>query len=101
MERSNVDHEAIECKLCGLANLVRFGTDHKGSQRFHCKTCGYTFTDNDAPPGMRFPAEVIASALDQFYESSSLHKIQRSLRLNFGVKVAHTTILRWVAKYPR
>jgi transposase-like protein len=96
-----VDHEAIVCKLCGSANLVRFGTDHNGSQRFHCKACGYTFTHNNAPPGMRFSTEVIASALNQFYESSSLHKIQHTLWLNFGVKVAHTTISRWVTKYPK
>ena len=101
MERSNVDHEAIVCKLCGSANLVRFGTDRNGSQRFHCKACDYTFTHNNAPPGMRFSTEVIASALNQFYESSSLHEIQRTLWLNFGVKVAHTTISRWVTKYPK
>ena len=100
MERSNMTRLTIECKLCSSANLVRFGTDRKGNQRFHCKACGYTFTDNNAPPGMRFPAEVIASALNQFCESNSLYKIQRTLELNFGVKVAHTTILRWVTKYP-
>ena len=50
---------------------------------------------------MRFSTEVIASALNQFYESSSLHEIQRTLWLNFGVKVAHTTISRWVTKYPK
>jgi transposase-like protein len=96
-----MDHEAIVCKLCGSANLIRFGTDHNGSQRFHCKACGYTFTYNNAPPGMRFSTEVIASALNQFYESSSLHEVQRTLWLNFGVKVAHTTISRWVTKYPK
>jgi DNA-binding SARP family transcriptional activator len=47
MERSNMTRLTIECKLCSSANLVRFGTDRKGNQRFHCKACGYTLWCHD------------------------------------------------------
>ncbi|MBI2856472.1 MAG: IS1/IS6 family transposase [Chloroflexi bacterium] len=91
----------VECKGCGSSQVVRFGTDRKGVQRFLCKSCGRTFVDNNAPPGMRFPTEVIASAINQFYESSSLHKIRRTLHLDFGKELEHTSILRWVVRYTR
>jgi len=48
---------------------------------------------------MRFPAEAIASALNQFYESASLCKIQRQLQLTYGVRLHHSTIYRWIVRY--
>ena len=48
---------------------------------------------------MRFPVDAIASALNQFYESASLHKIQRQLRLNYDVAPDPSNVYRWVVKY--
>jgi len=50
---------------------------------------------------MRFPTEVIASAINQFYESSSLHKIKRQLQLDFGVQPDHSTVYNWIVRYTK
>jgi putative transposase len=89
----------VHCKYCNSQNVFRFGFDRKGKQRFICNDCGRTFIDNKAPPRMRFPAEAIASALNQFYESASLAEIQRQLELTYGVKPDRMTIYRWIIRY--
>ena len=50
---------------------------------------------------MRFTTDVIASALNLFYESASLAKIQRQLQLIYGVKPNRMTIYRWIAHYSK
>jgi transposase-like protein len=100
-ERVAQAHWGVECKHCGAENVVRFGSTAKGVQRFLCRACERTFVDNNAPPYMRFPVEVIASALNQFYESTSLHKIQRTLRLDHGMQPDPSNIYRWIVKYTK
>jgi transposase-like protein len=48
---------------------------------------------------MRFPAEAIASALNQFYEGASQRNIQRQLQLTYGVRPSQATISRWIVRY--
>jgi len=90
---------AVRCKFCGSFNICHFGYTVKGQQRYLCTGCRRTFLDNKAPAGMRFPAEAIASALNQFYESASLCKIQRQLELTYKVRLHHSTVYRWVVRY--
>ena len=92
----------VKCKFCSEEDTIyRFGKSAKGDQRYLCCKCGRTFMDNKAPEGMRYPAEVIASAINQFYEASSLHKIKRQLKLDFGVMPDHSSIYDWVARYTK
>jgi transposase-like protein len=94
-------HWQTECKNCGSTNLVRFGTDRKGKQRFRCKDCGYTFTDTGSPPGMRFPANVIGFTLNEFYESASLSKIQRGIQMTYQMRPDPSNIYRWIVRYSK
>jgi len=55
--------------------------------------------DNKAPERMQYPIEAIASAINQFYESASLHKIERQIRMDYGVSPSHMAIYRWVFRY--
>ena len=90
----------VKCKFCGeQEKVVHYGRTAKGTQRYLCQSCGRTFLDNKAPENMWYPTEVIASALNQFYESASLHKIERQLKLTYGVKPSHMTIYRWITRY--
>lgn len=91
----------VHCKFCNSQNVFRFGFDRKGKQRFVCNKCKRTFIDNKAPPRMRFPSEAIALALNMFYESASLAKIQRQLDLTYGVKPDRMTIYRWIVRYSK
>lgn len=89
----------VKCKFCGADRIFLYGYTSKGKQRYLCTICKRTFIDNKAPENMRFPSEVIASALNQFYESASLAKIQRQLQLSYGVKPDRMTIHRWITRY--
>ena len=91
----------VKCKFCGSVNIYHFGFTKKGTQRYLCNDCRRIFTDNKASIGMRYPTEAIASALNQFYESASLHKIKRQLHLTYGVRPDHSTIYRWIDKYSK
>lgn len=95
-------YTAVKCKFCDdWESVVQYGKTPKGTQRYLCQKCSRTFIDNKAPERMRFPTEVIASAINQFYESSSLHKIKRQLQLDFGVRPDHSTIYDWIVRYTK
>ena len=93
---------AVRCKFCGeQEKVVHYGRTAKGTQRYLCQKCKRTFLDNKAPERGQYSVEVIASALNQFYESASLAKIQRQLQLTYGVKPDDSTIYRWIVHYSR
>jgi putative transposase len=91
----------VKCKFCDSLDVFRYGFNKKGKQRFVCNNCKRTFMDNKAPEQMRYSAEVIASALNLFYEGLSLHKIQRQLKLDYGVMPDHHSIYDWIIRYTK
>lgn len=91
----------LQCKFCNSLSVVRYGLTEKGKQRFLCQKCKRTFVTTNAPERMRYSTKVIASAINQFYESSSLHKIKRQLQLDFGVRPDHSTIYNWIVRYTK
>lgn len=94
--------ETVRCKFCGeQQKVVHYGRTARGTQRYLCQKCGRTFLDNKAPERMRYPTEVIASAINQFYETASLHKIRRQLKLDYGVMPDHSSIYDWVTRYTK
>lgn len=93
---------AVRCKFCGeQEKVVHYGRTSKGRQRYLCRGCKRTFLDNKAPERGQYPVEVIASALNQFYESASIPKIQRQLQLTYGVRPDDSTIYRWIVRYSK
>jgi len=76
-------YTTVKCKFCGdVESVVLYGYTKKRVQRYLCQKCERTFLDNKAPEKMHYPTEAIAAALNQFYESASLRKIQRQLQLS-------------------
>lgn len=104
LTRQNVITKArytiVKCKFCGeWEKIVQYGHTSKQIQRYLCQKCGRTFLDNKAPERMQYPIEVIASAVNRYYESGSYHQIKRQLALDFGKMIDHSTIYLWVVKY--
>lgn len=91
----------VKCKFCDSLNIYHYGFDRKGQQRYLCTDCKRTFMDNKAPERMRYPTEVIASAISLFYEGLSLHKIRRQLKLDYGVMPDHSSIYSWITRYTK
>jgi len=94
-----IQYSLIRCKFCDSISVVRYGLTPKGKQRYLCQKCKRTFVIPDAPERKRYSTDIIASAINQYYESASLHKIARQLRLDFGVSPSHMTIYRWIKSY--
>ncbi len=93
---------AVRCKFCGeQEKVVHYGRTTKGTQRYLCQKCKRTFLDNSAAERMQYPTEVVASALNQFYESASLPKIQRQLKLTYGISPSISTIYYWIVRYSK
>ncbi|MFH1141002.1 MAG: IS6 family transposase [Chloroflexota bacterium] len=91
---------AVVCKFCGSKNVVKNGQMH-GNQYYLCHTCGHTFAGNDALPGMRYPPEQIAAALQAFYEGLSLRAIQRQLATESGAMPSDSTVYEWVVRFSK
>lgn len=70
MTYQRVYREDILCKFCNSKNIVKYGM--KGTvQYFFCKDCNRKFADNKAPKQMRYPSQVIGSAINMFYQGFS------------------------------
>jgi len=99
---TRVRYTTVRCKFCGdYKSVVRYGRTAKGAQRYLCQKCKRTFVIPDAPERAHFSSDVIASAINQYYEAASLHKIARQIKLDFGVSPSHMTIYRWITRYSK
>jgi transposase-like protein len=98
---TKVNPEVLFCKFCGSSSVVKYGFSTKLRQRHLCITCNRTFMNNAAPERMRYPTEVIASAVNQFYEGWSLHAIKHHLEVHFNAIPDPSSIYDWVFNYTR
>jgi transposase-like protein len=89
------------CPSCRLPAAKRNGRDRRGRQKFACRPCRRTFTDNTgaAFAGYRWPSDVILLAV-RWYLSYPLSSRQvLELLAERGIDVSHRTILSWVQVY--
>jgi transposase-like protein len=95
-----VIYEDFKCKICGSANIVKYGK-LRGIQRWWCKDCHHKFADNDALSGMKTPTEQVSSALQLYYEGNSLQVIRRSLEQQYNSHVSDSTIYDWIERFTK
>jgi transposase-like protein len=88
----------MECKYCKSEKVVKNGKV-KDKQLYRCKNCKHQFLDNGNSVGMRTKSEVIAFALNLYYDGLSTWKIQRHIAKTFKVDVSVTAIWKWLMKY--
>ena len=93
-------HKSLTCKLCGSENIIKFGFYH-GIQRWWCKDCHHKFADNDAIPGMKTPAQQVASALELYFEGVHLNEIPQILYQAYEIEVSSTSVYNWVVHFSR
>jgi transposase-like protein len=76
----------------GLGNIRKFGTTHKGRQRYQCKTCKATFTETRGTVfhGKQHAEETIIECLAMLADRNSLAAIHRIK----GIK--EETVLNWL-----
>ncbi len=95
-------HELVKCKYCGETDdIIRHGHGKGGLPRYRCRRCGRTFMNNQASGRMQYPIEAVATALNLFYEGISLPKIQRQLKMTYGIGPQPSTIYYWIVRYSK
>lgn len=88
----------MDCPRCGHGETWKHGK-RNDLQRYRCKSCLQTFTDNGALPGRRIPPQAVGVALSTFFEGMSYRDIERHLETLYGLSVSPSTIYRWVVDY--
>lgn len=94
--------DAILCKYCNSTEIVKNGTRKTKmgrKTRYLCKNCNGTFVLDDGFKKAKFTPEIITACLDLYFKGTSTRKIVDHLMLFNGLKIHHTTILKWVKKY--
>lgn len=93
--------EAIICKYCNSKRVVRHGFTPKGKQAWLCRNCGRGFIDNKAFPRYKNPTDVIADAINMYFQGLSFQKIAEQIKQKQGYAPARITILRWVNNFAK
>src|SRR5919202_1407257 len=86
------------CPACQQPATKRNGRDRRGRQKYACRPCRRSFTENSgsAFSGYRWPRDVILTAVRWYlaYPLSSRQILE--LPAERGMDVSHRTILDWV-----
>jgi putative transposase len=85
------------CKFCQSTNVVKNGK-RNGTQYYLCKECGRGFVYNKGLPRMRYPIDIVADGVYNYYAGVSLNKIRDGISPKTGLKPAHSAIYGWVKR---
>jgi transposase-like protein len=89
------------CPSCQQPAAKRNGFDRRGRQKYACRPCRRTFTENttSAFSGYRWPRDVILTAVRWYlaYPLSSRQVLE--LLAERGIDVSHRTVLDWVQAF--
>jgi transposase-like protein len=86
-----------KCKFCQSTAVVKNGT-RNGVQYYLCKNCGRGFVYNKALPRMRYPIDIVADAVYDYYAGVSLNKIRDGIKQKIGLSPADSAIYGWVKR---
>jgi len=68
-------------------------------RRYECEKCGLKFTSRTGFDGLRYRANMVTAAIDLYFKGVSLRGIADHLNQQYGFKLTHVTVLRWIRKY--
>jgi len=86
-----------KCKFCQSANVVKNGK-RNGVQYYLCRNCGRGFVYNRGLPHMRYPIDIVADGVYDYYAGVSLNKITDGINQKIGRKPADSAIYGWVKR---
>jgi transposase-like protein len=85
------------CKFCQSTNVVKNGK-RNDVQYYICKDCGRGFVYNRGLPHMRYPLDIVADAVYDYYAGVSLNKIREGIYQKAKLKPADSAIYGWVRR---
>jgi len=83
-----------KCKFCQSTNVVKNGK-RNGTQYYLCRNCGRGFVYNKGLPRMRYPVDIVADGVYEYYAGESLNKITE------GIRQKGTIRLTWMIIFTR
>jgi len=92
--QKTVNKSNVMCKFCHSSELIKNGV-RKNTQYWRCKNCGHSFVNNLALPRMKYPFDVITSAVNDHHDGKPLNDIRRNIEREFGILPSYSTLYRW------
>jgi len=86
-----------QCKFCQSTNVVKNGK-RNDVQYYLCKECGRGFVHNKGLPRMRYPIDIVADAVYDYYAGVSLRKIVDGIDQKIGRRPSDSAIYGWVKR---
>ena len=94
-----------KCIYCKSNNHTKRGfrqTENRGKiQRYFCRDCKKSFTNDDGFYRMRNNPEKITCSIDLFFNGLSTRKVQAHLKAFFPHNCTNMTVYNWVIKYSK
>ena len=89
----------VHCPKCGGDKVVKDGFQ-SGQQRYLCRGCKKKFRANGKAEGRRMDAELMGSAIQDYYDGKSYKKIAEALEKEYGIpEPSKATVYEWVRDY--
>ncbi|RLF40257.1 MAG: IS6 family transposase [Thermoplasmata archaeon] len=99
--KTELETNEIRCDRCNSINVIKRGkrkTKAGIRQRYECKECGRRFTPEPIKH-RKTNSKLIALTMDLYFKGLSTRKIADTIYQFYGIKVDHTTIMRWINTY--
>ncbi len=91
---------SVNCPDCHGDKVKKHGFQ-KGEQRYFCKTCKKAFRAGGKAEGRRMDAELMGSAIRDYFDGKSYKKIAEALKTEYDLpnEPSKATIYEWVRDY--
>ena len=90
----------MKCKLCGLSRIFQ-NEKVNGSRYYLCTDYKQTFTEDDRFPDMSIKFEIVTTALNLYFKSLTIRKVQQQISKLYGVYVRSVAVWKWIMNYSR
>ena len=89
----------LGCPACGSTHIVKMGV-RNGQQRYLCRSCRKAFRANGKAKGRRTDAELMGSAIRDYYSGKSYKQIAERLAEKYDIpEPSKATVFEWVRDY--
>ncbi len=97
------NNKPVECLKCkSIEQIVKDGKRYnkKGLiQKYLCRNCGYRFVVNTGFENSKKNPKIICAAIDLYFKGISLRKVADHINQFYEVKIANTSVLRWIQRF--
>ena len=92
--------KTVNCPSCDADHVIKIGKQ-SGQQRYRCKSCNKKFRAGGKAEGRKMDAEMMGSAIRDFYTGKSYKQIAEGLKEEYDLpkEPSKATVYEWVRDY--